>query len=175
MSTTTDAEGVQFSRLVKHFHEMPDSHLGKGWDDLWEDGYMPWDRGVPNPALLDFLAERQDLLHSNSQGKKNVLVPGCGSGYDVLLFSSWGYDAYGLEISDKALEAARIAERELNGKNEYEKKEGVREAGTVTWLKGDFFKDEFFENVEGEKNFDLIYDYTVCILSRICFIRWLPF
>lgn len=30
---------------------------------------------------------------------------------------------------------------------------------------GDFFADEFLEKVEGEKKFDLIYDYTVCHLD----------
>ena len=88
------------------------------------------------------------------------MVPGCGKGYDVLLLSAFGYDAYGLEISSKALEAARQNEKEMDGKGVYETREGV-EKGSVTWLSGDFFADDFLKDVKGEGSFDLIYDYTV--------------
>lgn len=35
------------------------------------------------------------------------------------------------------------------------------EKGSVNWIVGDFFTDEFLKGVEGEGTFDLIYDYTV--------------
>ena len=25
------------------------------WDELWKDNFIPWDRGVPNPALVDII------------------------------------------------------------------------------------------------------------------------
>ena len=87
-------------------------------------------------------------------------MPGCGKGYDVLLLSAFGYDAYGLEISSRALDAARNTEKEMNGKGLYETREGV-EKGGITWLAGDFFKDEFLKDVKVDGKFDLIYDYTV--------------
>ena len=82
----------------------------------------------------------------------------CGNGYDVLLLSAFGYDAYGLDVSELALESARKVEKEIGGKEIYATREGVTK-GSVNWVKGDFFKEGFGEGVEGK--FDFIYDYTV--------------
>ncbi|RDL38009.1 Uncharacterized protein BP5553_05442 [Venustampulla echinocandica] len=146
------------TRLLSHFTGDVSQH-GKKWDDLWKEGFVPWDRGLPNPALVDLLSEQPGLLPNQPGRKRKVLVPGCGKGYDVLLFSAHGYDAYGLEISDAALEGARRTEKEGKQEGVYETQKEV-ERGTVKWLKGDFFKDEFLKDVECEGLFDLIYDYT---------------
>jgi SAM-dependent methyltransferase len=159
MSAPKDQPTDARSRLRSHFEGADPSTHGSKWDDLWKEGWLPWDRGTPNPALVDLLAERQDLFPAK-QGRRKALVPGCGKGYDVLLLSSWGYDAYGLEVSKNALEVAKQNQKEVGGKGVYETKEGVQK-GKVTWLSGDFFKDEFLKDVEGEPTFDLIYDYTV--------------
>lgn len=76
------------------------------------------------------------------------------------MLSAFGYDAYGLDTSNLALEAARTTEKEVDGKGVYETREGVKK-GSVNWVKGDFFKEGFGDGVEGK--FDFIYDYTVCI------------
>ncbi|KAH8821087.1 thiol methyltransferase-like protein [Xylogone sp. PMI_703] len=147
-------------RLKSQFGDVDPAEHGAKWDELWNENFVPWDRGVPNPALIDFLDERQDLLGSlASNSRKKVLVPGCGKGYDVLLLASRGYDAYGLDYSEKALEEARKVEKEFAGKGIYEAKSGVQ-PGKITWLVGDFFKDDFLRPVTGEHKFDLIYDYT---------------
>lgn len=148
------------TRLLTHFSEAQGTtQHGQKWDELWKDSFLPWDKGFPNPALVDFLFERQDLLPKAADGKKlKALVPGCGKGYDVLLLAAHGYDAYGLEISSTALDEARKVEREMSGQDIYQSK---GEKGSVTWLAGDFFEDGFLKDVEGERKFDLIYDYTV--------------
>jgi SAM-dependent methyltransferase len=153
------------ARLREHFEGQDPSIHGSKWNELWSQGFSPWDRGSPSPALVDLLAERKDLLPPNkNSGKKKALVPGCGNGYDVLLLSSWGYDAYGLDISEKALENARKTEKENAGQGVYE---GKGEKGSVTWVSGDFFKDDFLQKVGGNRKFDFIYDYTVsCIPSK---------
>ncbi|XMA13160.1 hypothetical protein WAI453_005951 [Rhynchosporium graminicola] len=149
------------ARLLSHFTSAQGSaEHGSKWNDLWTEGFLPWDKGFPNPALSDVLSQRQDLLPpciSNSQQKhrKRALVPGCGKGYDVLLLSAFGYDAYGLEISSKALEEAKKVEKDMAGKDVYATREGV-ERGKIEWVAGDFFDKK---GVLGEK-FDLIYDYT---------------
>ncbi len=165
MSTYPDRTTDARARLLSHFAQATGTtEHGARWDALWKESFLPWDKGFPNPALVDLLAERQDILPSpRHDGKKlKALVPGCGKGYDVLLLASWGYEAYGLEIASTALEAARKVEAEMSGQKEYETK---REGGSVTWLSGDFFEDGFLKNVQGEGKFDLIYDYTVGLSS----------
>ena len=147
------------SQLSAHFSARDISAHPEGWDELWVNGYIPWDKGFPSPALVDLLEERKHLLPSK-HGRKKALVPGCGKGYDVLLLSAWGYDAYGLDFSTNALEGAKHVEKEFDGKGIYETKEGETK-GKVVWVAGDFFKDEFLNVVDGEPKFDLIYDYTV--------------
>lgn len=148
------------ARLLSHFTAAKGTtEHGAKWNELWKEGFLPWDKGIPNPALVDLLFERQDIVPPPSPKKKKALVPGCGKGYDVLLLSAFGYDAYGLEISSKALEEAKKVEGEMSGKGVYATREGVKE-GSITWLSGDFFKDEF---LGGEGKFDLIYDYTVLL------------
>ncbi|CZT45249.1 related to thiol methyltransferase [Rhynchosporium secalis] len=150
------------ARLLSHFTSAQGSaEHGSKWNDLWTEGFLPWDKGFPNPALSDVLSQRQDLLPpciSSSQQKhrKRALVPGCGKGYDVLLLSAFGYDAYGLEISSKALEEAKKVEKDMAGKDVYATREGV-ERGKIEWVAGDFFDKK---GVLGEEKFDLIYDYT---------------
>lgn len=154
------------ARLRSHFSSASGiAEHGQKWDSLWKDNFTPWDKGTPSPALVDILSERQDLFPNTSGGsRKKALVPGCGKGYDVLLLAAFGYDAYGLEISSTALEAARKTGKEFGGKGDYAAKEG-KKMGSVTWLAGDFFQDEVYRDVKGGGTFDLIYDYTVLSLA----------
>ncbi len=147
------------------------------------------------PALVEAL-ERKDLFGEDTkvlnaknvyQRRRRALVPGCGRGYDVLLLAAFGYDAYGLESSELALEDAKTLqckiETVLDGKNsdgvltEEEKSEGRKAEmyrtrnvdvgrGHVNWITGDFFKDEWVqkqkeEDPEFDGTFEVLYDYTV--------------
>jgi hypothetical protein len=167
MSTPPDQPTNARAKLLSHFQTAKgSSEHGQKWDDLWKEGFVPWDKGFPNPALIDLLSERQDLLPPSAKSwRRKALIPGCGKGYDVLLLSAFGYDAYGLEISSNALQEARKVEKEMSGKGVYDTRKGV-EKGKITWLAGDFFEDVFLKDVEGEGTFDLIYDYTVCTPRR---------
>lgn len=63
---------------------------------------MPWDaRGVP-PMLAAWVAGQA----SRARGAR-VLVPGCGSGYEVRLFAQSGCNVLGIDFSDAAIAAAR--------------------------------------------------------------------
>ncbi|THV47563.1 hypothetical protein BGAL_0302g00050 [Botrytis galanthina] len=146
--------------LKAQFEGQDPAQHGEKWDQLWKDNVIPWDNESPNPALIDILNERDDLASKKADGsRKKALVAGCGKGYDVLLLSAMGYDAYGLDISETGLQGAKDTEKEKDGKGLYEPKDGI-EKGNVTWIAGDFFKDDFLTVVNGEKSFDLIYDYT---------------
>lgn len=160
------------AKLLAHFKGR-ESEPG-AWDDLWKDKeFLPWDRGIPNPALVDILNDRTDLTGGSMDGtrRKKALVPGCGKGYDCLLLASYGYDAYGLEGSGHAIEEARRWQEE-HEKDYDVKNEDVRK-GKVEFLFGDFFKNDWEKNIEGLRDadqggFDLIYDYTVsCCLTCI--------
>ncbi|KAF1837646.1 hypothetical protein BDW02DRAFT_595317 [Decorospora gaudefroyi] len=122
-------------RLRTHFSSGPENTHNNRWDELWrEASFLPWDRTHANPALIDLLTTRTQPLASSDPNpslgapapssaspgystlpsaltldgkRRRVLVPGCGKGYDVALFAAHGYDAYGLEVSVHAAEAAR--------------------------------------------------------------------
>jgi methyl halide transferase len=131
--TTTDQQDAR-ARLLAHFSATDPSKHGQKWDELYKEDFLPWDKGFPNPALVDLLTDREDLLPRPQQGKKlKALVPGCGKGYDVLLLSAFGYDAYGLDTSNTALDAARTTERQMDGKGIYETRSGV-EKGGITYV-----------------------------------------
>jgi methyl halide transferase len=113
--------------------------------------------------LIDILNDRKDLIGGPLLGngkRKKALVPGCGKGYDVLLLSSYGYDAYGLEGSQAAVKTAELWQKDHEG--EYTTKDGKVGMGGVKFVFGDFFKDGWTNDM-GVETFDLIYDYTVRI------------
>jgi hypothetical protein len=141
----------------------------EGWASLWDKGdNLPWDRGFPNPALEDTLVKQRPTigapLATDAQGqsyRRKALVPGCGRGVDVLLLASFGYDAYGLEYSAAAVEACQKEEKD--NANWYRVRDQTVGAGSVTWLRGDFFDDAWLQKAGvGLNGFDIIYDYTVC-------------
>lgn len=165
-SATAAAAPSERELLRQHF-DAPFVQHNTLWDSLWQKGdFLPWDKGEPGQALVDTLAQRKDLLGTpvGSSGgekkRKRALVPGCGRGYDVLFLSSIGYDAYGLEISANAIKACQD-----HAKKEYytylERAAGS-EAGSYTFVQGDFFKDAWVKELNAEHGFDLVYDYTVC-------------
>jgi methyl halide transferase len=155
------------ARLQEHFEEYSGDKYGQGWEKLWAKGdFLPWDKGAPNPALIDMLRERQDVIGNamveidGKQRRKRALVPGCGRGVDVLLLKSFGYDAVGLEYSEAAVKACHKYEEEHGSEYQIQDKE-IGE-GTAQFVVGDFFKDDWIAGKEGPENkFDLIYDYTV--------------
>jgi hypothetical protein len=71
--------------------------------DFWEQRYLsgrtPWDfQGVP-PALVDFLRR--------SPGIGSVLLPGCGTGYEVKAFHESGWRPLAIDFSPAAVHRAR--------------------------------------------------------------------
>ncbi|KAF2458651.1 thiol methyltransferase [Lineolata rhizophorae] len=161
------AEPDARERLRQHFLESSfESHPEK-WDALWQTNFLPWDRGAPNPALVDILSDRQDLIgepfiadaKTGTKRRKRAFVPGCGKGYDVLLLASHGYDAYGLEASKAAIEACK--ETVEQHADDYPAKTPEVGSGSYKFVFGNFFEKEWESQVDGwDGSFDLIYDYT---------------
>lgn len=177
MSAGTLSSKTDRDRLRDHFST---ENTPARWDELWSTGtFLPWDRGTPNPALIDVLSTKQEYLGSplveedGKQRRKKALVPGCGGGYDVFLFAAFGYDAYGLEGSPNALKACEGFRNEAEGKEEYAIRDEKAGRGSVKFVLGDFFSKEWEGEVGGgskneEVKFDVIYDYTVS--SQPCLV-----
>lgn len=70
------------------------------WDERYQGGDTPWDKGAPSPPLADYLNR-----YTMTGG---VLVPGCGSGHDVRLLAAHGLDVVGMDFSSGALAEARL-------------------------------------------------------------------
>jgi len=118
-----------------------DSNQPEFWTVRYSAGKTPWDFGGVPSALKSFL-ER-----SSVPGR--VLIPGCGSGYEIQAFHAAGYDVSAIDFSPAAVEQAKrllgdLAERVILG---------------------DFFTHDF-----GQRRFDLIYERT--FLCSMTPARW---
>ncbi len=67
------------------------------WESRYQSADMPWEKGEPSPGLVDFLAAHPALPRGT------VCVPGCGTGHDVRVWASAGFDAYGFDLAPSAL------------------------------------------------------------------------
>lgn len=115
-----------------------DSSRPDFWDTRFREGVTPWDAGGVPPRLMAWLAARKSKL--------NVLIPGCGTGYEAKLFAERGHDVLAIDFSDAAIEAAR---RKL-----------------IQIRKADFFALD-------EGPFDLVYERAfLCALPRARWPDW---
>ena len=101
------------------------------WTIRYATGRTPWDFGGAPAALKSFLAR------SSASGR--VLIPGCGSGYEIQAFHTAGCDVTAIDFSPAALDQAKkvmgsLAERVILG---------------------DFFTHDF-----GQRRFEIIYERT---------------
>lgn len=115
-----------------------DSSKPDFWDTRYRDGVTPWDAGRVPPGLARWLKKQP--------AGRRVLIPGCGSGYEVQYFADHGDDVLGIDFSEPALSRARRLSLP------------VRQA--------DFF-------ALAEPPFDLVYERTfLCALPRTRWPEW---
>lgn len=67
------------------------------WQQRFEAGQTPWDRGVVNPQLLAW-------LDAGALEPCRILVPGCGSGHEVLELARRGFDVVALDFAPAAVQ-----------------------------------------------------------------------
>ncbi|KAK5326084.1 hypothetical protein LTR70_002349 [Exophiala xenobiotica] len=171
-------------RLTDHFeHRTRETH-NEGWSELWESNEESlWDRGMPSPALIDFLEKRPEHLPAAPSGRRlRALVPACGRGYEVVVLALHGFDAYGVEVSQTAVDACEVyATAQLGRPEAYNfgpgsssaQEAGVR--GKIKFMVGDFFKRDWEAECRehGDAGFDLIYDYTfLCAILPEMRLDW---
>lgn len=123
------------------------------WEGIWVNANATntkptFDISGSHPVLLENLAMHASGLH-------NVLVPGCGRGYDVATLSRAGMNALGLEISSTAVETANAF---------------LKETGAV--VNASVVLDDFFSHKPAQP-YDLVYDYTfLCALHPTLRAAW---
>ena len=109
-------------------NHLSDSSISSFWEERYQAETIPWDfHGVP-AAVTHFL--------KSIKPSGRVLIPGCGSAYEVKAFLAAGWDAWGIDFSEAAVKRAR----------------GILGKQSDHILCGDFFTHQF------EQSFDLIYE-----------------
>ncbi|WP_009959853.1 methyltransferase domain-containing protein [Verrucomicrobium spinosum] len=71
------------------------------WNELYETGATPWDKGLPTPVLAEVQQRHPQLF----QGE--VMVPGCGTGSDARWLAAQGCRTTGVDIAPLAVDRAR--------------------------------------------------------------------
>ena len=108
------------------------------WEKRFRENFTPWDAGSVPSGLARF-------LKSELRGRR-VLIPGCGSGYEVRAFAQSGHDVLAVDFAPAAVERARKILGPLSDR--------VRLA--------DFFETDF------GAPFDLVYERAfLCSLPRL--------
>ena len=69
------------------------------WDERFERGFTPWDRGGVPQALRDFVAREGRAL--------TTLIPGCGAAYELAYLAEQGWDATAIDFSPAAVANAK--------------------------------------------------------------------
>jgi hypothetical protein len=69
------------------------------WDERFERGFTPWDRGGVPQALRDFVAGEGRAL--------TTLIPGCGAAYELAYLAEQGWDATAIDFSPAAVATAQ--------------------------------------------------------------------
>lgn len=79
------------------------------WRAKFAAGDTPWDRGTSNPQLAAWIA-------AGALQPCRILVPGCGSGYEVADLALAGFEVTGLDYADAAIARthARLKEAEAD-------------------------------------------------------------
>ena len=106
------------------------------WEELWQTGETPWDKGYAAPPLTEFLNQGNTILHRSCQ----VLVPGCGGGHDVRELARHGIGATGLDLAETAIAAAR----------------SYPPVGNETYITGDLFDSSWRAGL----GFDAVWEHT---------------
>ena len=107
------------------------------WEERYQTGDMPWEKGEASPGLVDFLTTRAGL----PRGK--VCVPGCGTGHDVRAWAAAGFAVTGLDLAPSGVRLAT---------------ERTQAAGlTATFRQSDFLA----ETEPDHGTFDWLFEHTL--------------
>jgi cyclopropane fatty-acyl-phospholipid synthase-like methyltransferase len=71
------------------------------WEERYQTGDMPWEKGEASPGLVDFLAAHKELARGT------VCVPGCGTGHDAREWARAGFTVTGFDLAASAVKLSR--------------------------------------------------------------------
>lgn len=74
------------------------------WDARYEQTNVPWDTGVPDPHLVEF-------IQASSVTPRRVLEIGCGTGTNAIWLASRGCEVVGIDVSPRAIAQAEAKVR----------------------------------------------------------------
>ena len=80
-------------------HLAPQLTMPTDWEERYDTGDTPWDKGAAHPALVEFL--RREPVRGR------VLVPGCGLGFDVRALAATADEVIGLDVAPSAVRGAK--------------------------------------------------------------------
>jgi len=105
------------------------------WENRYQTGDMPWEKGEASPGLIDFLEAHRELPRGS------VAVPGCGTGHDVRAWAKAGFDAWGFDLASSAI---RLSE----------------EKTAAAGLKASFSRLDFLSE-NPPREFDWLFEHTL--------------
>ena len=76
-----------------------DPALFEFWEKRFRENFTPWDAGRVPEVLVQFL--------KTEPRAQRVLIPGCGSGYEVRAFAEAGFETLAIDFAPTAVERAR--------------------------------------------------------------------
>jgi methyl halide transferase len=103
------------------------------WEAAYRRGDTPWEKGKAHPALIDYLVENGPITGE-------ILVPGCGFGYDVRELSTSANHVIGIDLAQFAI--ARTTSFPKVGPEEYR------------------LADLFTLPAEFKSKFDVVFEHT---------------
>lgn len=106
------------------------------WEQRYQAGDTPWEKGMPAPPLLELLELRPLEIWKGGP----VLVPGCGTGHDVRALAARGLQVTGVDLAESAVRLAR----------------GHGPVGNEVYEKGDFLSPEWAAG----RSFGAIWEHT---------------
>lgn len=73
------------------------------WDERFQQGFTPWDRGAVPQALQDFVARPKAPVAE----VHNCLIPGCGHAYELEFLSEAAWQVTAIDFSNTAVATAK--------------------------------------------------------------------
>jgi SAM-dependent methyltransferase len=81
---------------------MPSVESPDYWENSYRSGRLPWDLGIPAPALTTWLA-------THPGDGQRAFNPGCGMGHDAVAMTAAGYAVTANDFAASAAAATRLA------------------------------------------------------------------